>query len=277
MRRLVLCSLAAVVTLAVVQQAVAAGPWLWTVNGGAGVIAPGGDVRYVARLAGDRTELLELRRQDGARLRSLTIPGHWGLQAATVTGGVTGLSADGGRLVLSGPTRTGPATESAFVVVSTRRLADPETIRVRGDMTVDALSPNGRLLYLIQHVTVRGGIRYRVRAYDLVARTLLPRVIADKRQAGWLMSGMPVARVESPRGDRVYTLYQSEGNYPFVHALDTVTATAVCIGLPLSWAEPQLLDGVSMRLETGALVVGGPNTGATIRIDTRSYRVTRTT
>lgn len=274
MRRLALHLLAAIAALALVQQAAAAGPWLWTVNGGEGIAAPGGDVRYVARLAGGKTVLVELRRQDGARLRSLTIPGRWGLQAATVAGGVTGLSADGGRLVLTGPTRTGPAIESAFAVVSTRGLARPETIRVPGDMTVDALSPDGRTLYLIQHVTARGGSRYRVRAYDLLTRTLLPRAIADKRQAGWLMNGMPVARVESPRGDRVYTLYQSEGNYPFVHALDTVNATAVCIGLPLSWTEPRLLDGISMRLESGRLVVDGPYTGGAIRIDTRDYRVT---
>jgi hypothetical protein len=271
MRRLVLVLVTAAVLVAV-PQAAAAGPWLWTINGGAGIADRVGDLRYVARLEGGNTTLVA-RAPDGRELRSLAIPGRWGLQAATVSGALTGLSADGRTLVLTGPTRTGPLAESPFVVVRTDTFAPPLTIRVRGNMTVDALSPNGRLLYLIQHVEARGQLRYQVRAYDLRARKLLPRVIADKRQAGWLMSGMPLARVESVRGDRVYTLYQNGQNYPFVHALDTMHATAVCIGLPLSWTDPAVLDGVRMRLNDGFLVVTGPNTGGPIRVDLASYRV----
>jgi hypothetical protein len=46
------------------------------------------------------------------------------------------------------------------------------------------------------------------------------------------MRGLPVARASSPDGRWAYTLYdESGGEYPFIHALDTETATARCIDL----------------------------------------------
>lgn len=272
MRRLVLVLATALgVGLALASQALGVGPWLWTVNGGAGIAASPGETRYVARLSGTSTRLVE--RRAGRDARTLMIPGRWGLQAATVAGDLVGLSGDGRRLVLTGPTRERPPATSRFVVVDTRSLAAPRTIRVPGNMTVDALSPDGRMLFLIQHVVSRGASRYKVRAYDLRSEQLLPRVIADKRQKGWLMTGMPVARAATADGARVYTLYQGEGNYPFVHALDTVNATAVCIGLPLDWADPRVMDGVGLRLERGRLAVVGPGLDTTVEIDLRTQRV----
>lgn len=272
MRRLVLVLATALgVGLVLASQALGVGPWLWTVNGGAGIAASAGDTRYVARVAGTSTRLVE--RRAGRDARTLTIPGRWGLQSATVAGDLVGLSGDGRRLVLTGPTREQPLGTSRFVVVDTRTLAAPRTIRVPGNMTVDALSPDGRMLYLIQHVISRGASRYRVRAYDLLSEQLLARVIADKRQQGWLMTGMPVARAATADGARVYTLYQGVGNYPFVHVLDTVNATAVCIGLPLDWADPRAMDGAGLRLEPGRLAVFGPGIDETIEIDLRTQRV----
>lgn len=272
MRRLVLVLATALgVGLVLASQALGVGPWLWTVNGGAGIAASPGDTRYVARLDGGATHLIE--RRAGRDDRTLTIPGHWGLQVATVAGDLVGLSGDGRRLVLTGPTRERPLATSRFVVVDTRSLAAPRTIRMPGNMTVDALSPDGRMLYLIQHVASRGASRYRVRAYDLRSGMLLPRVIADKRQRGWLMTGMPIARASTANGAQVYTLYQGEGNYPFVHALDTVNATAVCIGLPLDWADPRAMDGARLRLDDGRLAVVGPGIDTTVEIDLRTQRV----
>jgi hypothetical protein len=275
MRRFVGIVVIAALALVVAQQAGAVGPWLWTVNGGRGVTAGGGDVRFVARLAGTATRVLALPRGDGARLRSISVPGHWGLQAATLDGEVTGLSGDGRLLVLTTPTRGEPAEQSSFLLVSTPSLGRVETIGLAGDFTVDALSPDGRTLYLVQHLVARGASRYQVRAYDVPARRLLPQVIADKRQAGWVMQGYPMARAETARGERVYTLYESDRNYPFVHALDTVHRTAFCIGLPIAWTDPAVLEGVRLRLDPGGrtLTVTGPNLERRITIDTATYRV----
>jgi hypothetical protein len=266
----------AIVTIALVaaQQAVAVGPWLWTVDGGPGIAAPNG-VRYVARLSGPATKVLATR--DGETLRFVSVPGHWGIQAATLAGGLTGLSGDGRLLVLTPPTRGEPLDVSTFALLATPSLTQLGTIRLRGDFTVDALSPNGDTLYLIQHMSGNDVSRYRVRAYDVRARKLLKRVVADKRQVGWTMHGYPLARAATATGSRVYTLYSPGDNYPFIHALDTVAGTAVCVGLPLSWADPNSLEGARLALSGDGrrLTVSGPRLAAPVGVDTRTFKVTR--
>lgn len=272
--RLVIRFAIVAIALVAAQQAAAVGPWLWTVEGGRGIAGPSG-VRYVTRLAGPDTTVLAIR--DGETLRSISVPGHWGLQAATLAGGLTGLSGDGRLLVLAPPTRGEPVDVSEFALVSTPGLMQLGTIRLSGDFTVDALSPNASTLYLIQHLSGNDVSRYQVRAYDVRARQLLSRVVADKRQAGWTMHGYPVARAATASGSRVYTLYSPGNNYPFIHALDTVAKTAVCVGLPLSWADQNTLNGARLKLSDDGrrLTVSGPRLGAPITVDTRTFKVTR--
>jgi hypothetical protein len=274
--RLVIRSAIVAIALVAAQQAVGAGPWLWTVDGGPGIAAPSANVRYVARLAGSTTKLVAIR-HDGRTLRSTSVPGRWGLQAATLAGDLTGLSGDGRLLVLTTPTRGESLAVSTFVLVRTPALTKVGTIRVRGDFTVDALSPDGSTLYLIQHLTAGGTSRYQVRAYDVRARRLLQQVVADKRQAGWTMRGYPTARAATGDGSRVYTLYSNGNNYPFIHALDTVDRTAVCVGLPLSWTDPNLLNGVALKLSSDGrtLRVSGPRLRAPITVDTSTLKVTQ--
>lgn len=235
--RLVIRSAIVAIALVGAQQAAGVGPWLWTVEGGPGIAAPGG-VDYVTRLSGQATKVLAVR--DGQTVRSISVPGRWGLQAATLAGGLTGLSGDGRLLVLTTPTRGESLGVSTFALVATPALTQLGTIRLRGDFTVDALSPDASTLYLIQHLTGDDVSRYQVRAYDVQARKLLSRVIADKRQAGWTMHGYPIARAATRNGSRVYTLYSPGNNYPFIHALDTVGKTAVCVGLPPLLGRPEL-------------------------------------
>ena len=45
------------------------------------------------------------------------------------------------------------------------------------------------------------------------------------------MRGQPLSRAMSPDGRWAYTLYDGNGETPFVHALDTSRATARCIDL----------------------------------------------
>ena len=89
------------------------------------------------------------------------------------------------------------------------------------------------------------------------------------------MRGYPVARVATAGERSVFTLYQPSGNYPFVHALDAVHGTAVCIGLPLSWTDPSILEGATLTLRAAGerLVVSGPHMSRPIAIDTRTLRI----
>jgi hypothetical protein len=99
-------------------------------------------------------------------------------------------------------------------------------------------------------------------------------VIADKRQAGWTMRGMPVDRVVG-RGSRwVYTLYTSDSNYPFVHALDTASATAICIGVPLDWRDqPTSTARLRLSRDGRTLAVAVPHSSKPVRIDTRTLTI----
>ena len=250
-------------------------------QGGDGVVSSSGLVRYVTLTGTDSTFLEAIRRSDGHVLRWRAIPGAFGIPLVTYNGTTAGISRNGRTLVLG---------EAAFTTplrwVSTFQIVDPKTlgyeiIWVRGDFSFDAISPDARRLYLIQHVSATNLNRYLVREYDLYRDRLLPGAIADRAQRGWVMQGTPVARTASASGRFVYTLYQNPGGYPFVHALDTMRGRAHCIGLP--WRGDQSIFG-TMQLSlrdagrTLALDVpwdtpSRPATLPSFRIDTRSYRL----
>ncbi len=154
-----------------------------------------------------------MRPSAGGKARQTSIPGKWGIPLVTFNGEAGGLSHDGRLLVLSMATGLGRPLRAAsgFVTVDTRKLEVIRTIKLRGDFAFDALSPNGRTLYLIEHFSTADVLRYRVRAYDLKTGRLLPQVIVDKREPDEPMSGMPSARVSTVDGRKVFTLYVEPG------------------------------------------------------------------
>ena len=155
-----------------------------------------------------------------------------------------------------------------FLVVSARTLRPQRSIVLRGLWAFDALSPDGHTMYLIEHRT-SDFTEYDVRAFDLRSGRLLPGVIADKRSGEWEMQGVPMVRLQRPGGDWSYTLYAGGDNGPFVHALDTATATARCIDLPNLPAD---LTQASLR-QVGDRLVVSLSGRALAAIDTRTLAV----
>jgi hypothetical protein len=262
----------ALLALAATQVALAAGPDLGTT----GAILDGNVSYLTSRSLNDTT--LTARTAVG-KTRSVELDGIWGIPRITLGGLAGGISHDGRRLVLAEATHPNQPlrTTTRFVVVDTSRLAVAHAISLKGDFGYDALSPNGRTLYLIQHMPGGSLAHYRVRAYDLAHGKLLPKPIADTRQKGWLMNGYPTARVASGNGRWVYTLYANPDNYPFVHALDSVTKTAVCIGLPWKWSgEMTAIEQATMKLSAGdskLTIVGAAGAGPRFVLDTRKFRL----
>jgi hypothetical protein len=267
-------SAAAVLTLALVPGAGAVGPSLPAVTGPPGVASAVSDVSYVATASASGTRLSE--RAHGRAVRSAILSGTWGIPLVTLDGSYGGLSPNGRLLVLGDDVHPDGSlrARSRFAVVDARTLALVRTISLAGDYSFDALSPQGRTLYLIHHLR-SDATRYQVKGYDLRSGRLLPGVIADKRQEGWLMSGYPVARAATAGGRWVYTLYQQADNYPFVHALDTVNGSAICIGLPWKWATPGAgISGATLALSGAKLDITGANgSKAHFVLDTRTFRV----
>jgi hypothetical protein len=149
-------------------------------------------------------------------------------------------------------------------------------IRLTGDFSFDAISPDGTLLYLVQYLSPRDPTRYLVRLYDLDAGRLLPNPIIDPREVGDVMRGTPITRAGSPDGRWAYTLYDGAGQHPFIHALDTVGRTARCIDLHGLTGFDRLSE---LRLELapdgGTLSVVHPGSEQTHAVvDTQSWGVT---
>jgi hypothetical protein len=273
MRRAALSTTVLALALAAVPGAPAGGPNLGTTS----TIAVG-NVGYVTSPDGVSTTLA--RTAHGETTRQLSIRGSWGIPYVTIAGGAEGVSHDGRVLVLAQatqPKNTPLRSRSEFLTIDTKTLKVTRTIRLQGNFGYDALSPNGRTLYLIEHVTSADLTRYRVRAFDLASGRLLPGVIADRRQKTWLMNGYPMNRVTDGDGRWVYTLYMNPNNYPFVHALDSVSKRAVCIGLPWDWTgDVSAIETSTMKLSHGErrlTVTGSGGLGPRFVIDTRTFRL----
>lgn len=242
--RLTLAVLVAATAWAAVAASGDGGPspgvsWGWN-----GVLARDGQVRYVSLPTARDSVLAVVRVRDGRVLNFRSLRGAFGVPLVAYDGTGGGLSRDGRRLVLAQQTFAG-SPRTRFLVLGTRRLQIKATVTLEGAFSYDALSPDASTLYLIQHLPGGDNTRYQVRAYDLRAGRLLTRVIVDPKEPDERMSGQPLRRLESADGRWAYTLYTSPGSHPFIHALDTVKRTAVCIDL--DWHGSQ--DGLwRMRL-----------------------------
>jgi hypothetical protein len=233
------------------------------------VSAPGGEVEYVAKRAKRDTVLREQRLDGGPALRLLRLRGRYSVPAVAYDGSPSGLSADGRTLVLINPRRRWPREFTTFAVVDVRRMVLRRHIRLRGDFSFDAISPDGRLAYLIEYLSPRDVNAYAVRAYDMRARRLFREPVVDPSEPEEDMSGVPLSRVSDAEGRWAYTLY-SGAEHPFVHALDTERRTAVCIDLDL-----RSLRGATLELHGDGLDVVG-DSGLLARIDPATHRVIAT-
>jgi hypothetical protein len=137
---------------------------------------------------------------------------------------------------------------SRFDVVAGSLAGPVRTAVLDGSYSFDALTDDGRWLYLIESA---GGLDYRVRRYDLVGGTLDPNVLVEKgASATAVMNGERYASVAAPGSQTVYSLYYGR-NGAFIHALSLGTAPIECIDLP----GPQALDPA--RQQEWTLAMGG--------------------
>lgn len=248
-------------------------PVLGVDAGPGGVAASTGDARYVTLPAGKNTVVARVDPNGGRILGSKFLPGTFTIPAVAYDGSAGGLSGDGRTLVLIRPRASFPRAQTTLVVLDAKRLLRRSELKLPGDFSYDAVSPNGLWLYLIQYVSPRDPTRYVVRVYDLRAGRLLAEPVTDPHERGENMRGSPVTRATSADGRWAYTLYDGAGKVPFIHALDTSTRSARCIDL----AALARTDVSRLRLSLnggGKLTVGNPQPVAVV--DTRTFRVSST-
>jgi hypothetical protein len=239
--------------------------------GNIGVTTP--RVRYVTLPLQGNTLVAQVEREGGSVLQRRALRGRFTIPAVAFDGSADGLSANGHTLVLIRPRIAFPRAETAFAVLGADRLRLRALVTLRGDFSFDALSPDGSLLYLIEYLSPRDPTRYQVRVYDLNAGRLLPDPIVDPSESADEMRGYPLTRIASPDGRWAYTLYDGNGEHPFVHALDTTSRKAHCIDLDALVG----LDLANVRLDLGAdgetLTVIVVPEGPVAAIDTGTFEV----
>jgi len=262
-------SLALLLGLVAASSALAAGGPVQPVQGIA-IGVPGSPYRYVTFGAGRDTSVERLA---AGAVSDVRVLGRYGVPAVDPNGTTTGLSADGRTLILAEiDAYLPPRTTRLLVLAASPRLAIRSTLALPGWWTVDAISPDGRWLYLIQY-TSSDVSKYAVRAYDLLARRMLAEAVVDPREHDEAMTGFPITRAMSADGRWAYTLYFRPSGVPFVHALDTVHRRAVCVDLP-SLANADIGNG-HLRLTPGGGTLQVDLDGMTgASIDTRTLVVT---
>ena len=189
----------------------------------------------------------------------------------------SGLSANGRTLVLIEPRARFPREQTTFALIDAERMRLRDELTLDGDFSFDALSPDGRTMYLISYPEPRDPTAYEVRAYDLASERLLPEPIVDPNESGEEMAGWPQTRALSPDGRWAYTLYlpADRDHPPFIHALDTERGTAVCIDLDALGEYRNFVGlGLQPSPDGSALTVSnGPR--ALAEVDLGSFEVSR--
>jgi hypothetical protein len=250
-------------------SASASGGGLFPTYGGVGATAPGSPLTYVAVQAKHGTVIQAVHRDGGAVDRWRALPAGYGTAMVAYDGSSTGLSADGRTLVLVGIDNNYPPKTTKLLVLNASTFKTKAKASLPGFSSLDAVSPDGRWAYLVHYTDPgRNPEAYEVRAYDLKTGKYDPDPVIDPNEPDEDMVGTPMTRVMSRDGRWAYTLYQAEE--PFVHALDTVNRTAVCIDLPQ--LEGQDLSATKLRLSPSTLRVG-----LRVTIDTRTHAVVKTT
>lgn len=271
MRKRILVVLAAGVACAIgASLALGAGPSPGLSFGGNGVSK--GNVRYVTVLTGKSTLVTKINRQGGRVMRSMTLKGAWGIPLVAFDGTAEGLLADGRTLLLAQPLFSGQTLRrnTTFTLVDVAKMKVRGTIRLPGAYSFDALSPDGRYLYLVEYVSPEDPSLYRVRAYDLNRGKLLAKIVTDKRSWETGMRGSPVTRAW--KDGWAYTLYGGTER-PFIHALNTKGVEAVCIFMPWKGSPERIFDFRLRSDADGHLVVTGPNGRALVVIDRQSFKI----
>src|ERR1700724_141222 len=121
----------------------------------------------VSQLSGS-ARLMALDPASGSTLAQVTVPAGYSLPNIAFQGPTAGISPNGRWLALTSQDNAGSGAITTNFLVGASSLTDSFTaIHVNGDFVFDALSNDGKSLYLIQKMTDAN--HYRVRLYDVGA------------------------------------------------------------------------------------------------------------
>jgi hypothetical protein len=238
-------------------------------SGRASILTPSGKVRIFAKPGRDSTVVRRVDVSSGTTLRSVTLGDRFGIPYVSYAPQTGGLTPDGRTLVLAEPYAFPPGQkDSEFAVLNGQTLALKALIHLDGAFSFDAISPDARTLYLVEHLSTQDIYRYQVRAFDMKTRRLVPEPVVDRSEPGERMAGYAQHRATGRGGTWVFTLYTRDREAPFIHALNTRGRSDACIDLPLPEGQDphkqtrlaMSPDGTTLQVVRGAATLVSVNT-----------------
>lgn len=200
--------------------------------------------------------------EGGSLVSSMLVDGRWRLQGVSPNGRFAALV----------------RRRTEIVVTDLFRGRVVHRLRLRGDFEVETVSRDGERLFLIQHLPTNGAPRYLVRLFDLSRDRLAAKPLRGAGEPS-VMAGLAWSGIGSPDGRWLLTLYLNTGrNVAFVHALDLVRSSPLCIFLPSGGSFAALKRyGLTLSPDGRRLYATNAALGAIAEIDLATRKVVRTT
>jgi DNA-binding beta-propeller fold protein YncE len=183
--------------------------------------------RYWTIESGERTTVRGIDPATGADQVSFGLDGRWSVPAAYGPA-PSGLSANGKWMALVAPpvAATGGGTSNRFAIVDLAQKRIDRVVIANGDVGFDALSDDGRNLYLVEHLVPAPRYAVRVASFN---GGLVDGVLGQIKTAEpEVMNGLYHASV-AVGADWFLSLYSNPLRGPFIHALNTTQLYAQCI------------------------------------------------
>src|SRR5256712_433627 len=247
-----------------------------------GILVDEAKAVYVAVPVAGATKVARIDLATGQELRAITFDGHYVLRY--LYDGPGGLSPNGRWLTLvdpnvcqqsfgSAPPPTPQPCVSRYTILDTALDRQPRRVELQGNLWIEAISTDGRSLYLRENLPPQQPSDQHLRIYDLERRTLLAGDVPTAGGAPPTYTyGHTGPEVFSPDGKVRYTLYPFSGDVsaPMVLVLDLDGRSVRRITLPTwsftpneeasAWTQLLSPDGATLYAGNGLI-------GAFIAID----------
>ncbi|HVR88942.1 MAG TPA: hypothetical protein VHG53_05280 [Candidatus Limnocylindria bacterium] len=228
---------------------------------------------WAVQPGGDSTTIGAIDSGTGTAAESFTVNGRFALPTA-YGAAPSGLSANGKWLVLAAAHPNVPAATSRFAVVDLIAGRLSRTVTATGDFSFDAISDDGRNVYLVEHLGPP--TQYRVRVADPGGSGLSETPIVDVKVASPSMNGAYHSSVTDPSGQWQFGLYFNPTKGPFIHALNTTQLYAQCVlDLPDAGAGVRSMWSMALAPGGGHLYVVNGAAGVVADVGPTSLKVER--